>query len=95
MDLKDCENEIDLSVLQAVQQQTFNKDEADHEFALKRIQIARWTICIASFLLFCALLALVCLTIEDKNHLLSAYISSLFGTVTLTLGFIAGSSIDK
>ena len=74
----------------------FDKAKADHEVALKRMEVAKWTIYIMSGLLLLSLVALCFfLNIPEKNHILSVYISSIFGTITLTLGFIAGSSIDK
>ena len=61
----------------------------------KRLDIAKLALRFMSLLLFCILGSIVILNLEDKHHIISVFMSSTFSIITLIMGFIAGSSIDK
>ena len=75
----------------------FDPQKARHKVALERLAIAKWILLGLAILLLCGFLLLYVLPInaEDKREILANILSSLFSAITLTIGFIAGSSIDS
>ena len=74
---------------------SFDTDEARHQLSTERLKIAKKVICIVSGLVIACMVLLWFLPIDQKRELLSTMINSLFSILTLTIGFVAGSSIDN
>jgi hypothetical protein len=93
----DLQDEIASDLQEKVAVSPFNKDQASHEVSRKRLQIALYVLAGLGFLLLISLALLYCLDIdlEDKREILDSVIASLFSALTLTIGFVAGSSIDN
>ncbi len=73
----------------------FNMEEAKHQTTERRLVIAKETIWLMSGLLLVAMGLLLFMEIEGKREILSSLVSSLFTVVTMTIGYVAGSSIDR
>ncbi len=73
----------------------FNPDEARHKVSTTRLKIAQWVLIGLGVLIAGAMVLLYFLPIEGKREILASVISSLFSALTLTIGFVAGSSIDN
>ena len=75
----------------------FDKERAGHEVSTKRLQIAQMVLAGLGILFLISLGMLYCFPIDpdDKREILVFFISSLFSTLTLIIGFVAGSSIDN
>lgn len=88
-------NEKQVGDVETKDSASFDPNEGKHRVATKRLFIAQWTLAGLGILLFFAMILLNCLDIENKREILSNLISSLFSAITLTIGFVAGSSIDN
>lgn len=79
------------------EKRSFDKEEASYQVSTKRLQIAYAVLIGIGALILFSLVLLYCLPIEidGKREILSSVISSLFSALTLTIGFVAGSSIDN
>ena len=94
---EDIEHKVD-NVEHKVEGKTgksFDTDEARHQLSTERLKIAKHVIYMVSGLVIVCMFLLWFLPIDQKRELLSAMINSLFSILTLTIGFVAGSSIDN
>ena len=70
-------------------------EKSKHTIATKRLNIAYIAIILVITLLAGSLLLLYLLELEDKHFILQTIVYSLFSTLAIIIGFVAGSSIDK
>ena len=75
----------------------FNEKRAKHKVTISRLNIAKYVLLGIGILIFVSLvlLLLLCFGADGKREILSNVFSSLFSVAALTIGFIAGSSIDR